>query len=461
MRTTGSQKPIVADASPEDIQEPIAGTQGANTEDSSDDHTILGDNSWHDDSLAEVSPPPTMAENDLLERIRNGFSFPEFNSKHTKRYEKWNSQHPTYLNNLFERAEPFLFHIIEEIEKRGLPTEIALLPAIESAYKPNAMSRSKAGGLWQFIPSTGKYFGLRQDWWYDGRHDLVASTDAALDYLEQLNKMFDGDWYKTLAAYNAGPGTLQKAIKANQRKRKKTDYQSLNLRRETVNYVPKLIALKNIINDPQKFGVSLPKMPNQAWFSVISLPGQIDLHDFASQANIELASLQHLNAGFRRWASSPDGPHRLLVPISHLEASSQALDTLKTAPKINYQNHSIKRGDTLSSIAQRYDVSVSSLKNVNKLSGSSIREGRNLLIPIAFKPEHGRMTRATTRASTSPSIAQAGLLASTPVHRVVAGDTLWSIAKRYRVKVTELVSWNQISSQHILSLDQILKVVPH
>ena len=156
---------------------------------------------------------------DLIARIRSGFSLPEFNSKDIKQYENWSSKHPTYLSNLFNRAEPFLFYILDEIEKRNMPTEIALLPAIESAYKPNAISRSKAGGLWQFIPNTGKYYGLRQDWWYDGRRDAIASTNAALDYLLELNTQFNGDWFLTLAAYNGGPGTLQKSCEIKSEKR--------------------------------------------------------------------------------------------------------------------------------------------------------------------------------------------------------------------------------------------------
>jgi len=452
LRAPNSQKPVVVEPAPQNTIEPSIELEDINTQ-----QTPNGQPISDGPDLVQDSTPNNAIEDDLLERIRNGFAFPDFNSKHTKRYEKWNSQHPTYLKNLFERATPFLFYIVEEIEKRGLPTEIALLPAIESAYKPNAVSRSNAGGLWQFIPSTGKGFGLRQDWWYDGRRDVIASTNAALDYLEQLNTAFDGDWFNTLAAYNAGPGTLQRAIKANKRKRKGTNYQRLKLRKETVNYVPKLIALKNIVNNPQRYNVSLPKISNQPWFSVVNLPGQIDLHDFSAKANIELAVLQHLNAGFRRWASSPEGPHRLVVPNAKLDATNQALASIKSAPTINYQNHNIKRGDSLSSIARQYHVSISALKNVNRLSGSFIKEGRNLLIPIPVKTPV--TTSAATLSSGTANYSQPAK--PTRVHRVVAGDTLWSIAKRYQVKVAELVSWNQISNTHILSLNQILKVFPN
>jgi len=253
---------------------------------------------------------------DVLERMRRGFELPELNSKHIAQYEKWSTEHESYLSDLFERGTPFLFHIVEEIRKRNLPMELALLPAVESAYKPTAMSHSRAGGLWQFIPSTGRHFGLRQDWWYDGRRDLLTSTEAALDYLTQLNEMFDGDWFLTLAAYNAGPGTVSRAVKNNKRKRKGTDYQDLSLRLETRRYVPKLIALKNVVNNPDKFGIELPVIESKPYFEVVELNGQIDLKKFANDAGIEQSELRHLNAGFKRWATSPKGPHRLLIPIN-------------------------------------------------------------------------------------------------------------------------------------------------
>ena len=402
------------------------------------------------------SSPKILAEPieiDLLERIRRGFAFPEFHSPKTSKYERWNVEHPTYLKNLFARGEPFLFHIVEEIEKRGLPMELALLPAVESAYKPNAISRSKAGGLWQFMPATGRYKGLRQDWWYDGRRDLLASTDAALNYLEELNRMFDGNWYTTLAAYNAGPGTLQRAIKKNKRKRKGIQYQDLKLRAETVNYVPKLIALKNIINNAAKYKVELPIIPNKPHFAQLTLPGQIDLHKFAEQVGVELNELQHLNAGFRRWASSPDGPYYLLVPLAYYASAQSALADISLAPVVNYRSHSIAKGDTLSGISRKYGVSVHAIKNVNKMSNNSIRAGRNLLIPI---PVEGRSNEVATLGKNLNN-GQSNKL----IHHVVAGDTLWSIARKYQIQIAQLLSWNQLSRNQVLSLDQKLRLSPN
>lgn len=413
--------------------------------------------------LVANTAPTVAPEIDLLSRIRAGFKFPEFESKHIHQYEKWNSQHPTYLRDLFIRAEPFLFYIVEEIEKRGLPMELVLLPAVESAYKPNAVSSSSAGGLWQFIPSTGKYYGLRQDWWYDGRRDTISATNAALDYLTSLHKMFDGDWLLALAAYNAGQGTVRKAIKHNTRKRRPTNYKALNLRSETIRYVPKLFALRNIILQPEKFGVTLPVIKNQPHFEIVALPGQIDLHQFAEQSEVDLSGLKHLNAGFRRWATSPDGPHRLLVPLSSdMTMVGETLASIERGPKISFRNHRIDTGDTLSSIANRYGVSVSALKTVNKMRSTSIRAGRNLLIPASNStvnniPRNNGSNLANSVVSTT-SRKTNSVDSSQLVHLVVAGDTLWSIARRYQVKVTELLSWNKLRQNQILNLNQALLV---
>ncbi|MDB4512049.1 transglycosylase SLT domain-containing protein [Arenicella sp.] len=388
-----------------------------------------------------VEDQPIAPPIDLLERIRRGFQFPELESKYTANYIKWNVSHPSYLQDLFDRAEPFLYYIVEEIEKRGLPMELALLPAVESAFKPEALSRSKASGLWQFIPSTGKSFGLRQDWWYDGRRDFISSTNAALDYLTHLNGLFDGDWYLTLAAYNAGQGTVIRAVQANQRKGRKTDYQSLNLRAETVKYIPKLQALKEIVKNPSRYNVSLPKIPNQPYFEILTLPGQIDLQKFAELAKLDLKTIRHMNAGYLRWATSPEGPHRILSPISNHAQSSFALQKIEVNPSVEYQQHIIRRGENLGQIGRRFGVSVAALQKANNLSGTNIRAGKTLVIPIPSR--------------TGSAVAQSNQnSANKRVHHVVQGDTLWSISKRYNVKLQQLLSWNQLSKNQTLRLNQ-------
>lgn len=384
---------------------------------------------------------------DLLDRIRRGFEFPEINSEYTDDYVKWSVNHPTYLTDLFIRAEPFLYYIVEEIDNRGLPMELALLPAIESAFKPNAISRSNAGGLWQFIPSTGRDFGLTQDWWFDGRRDFIMSTNAALDYLTQLNSLFDGDWYHTLAAYNAGQGTVLRAISANERRGRNTDYQSLDLREETIKYIPKLQALKNIIVNPEKYNVSLAKIENQPYFEIVPLPGQVDIHDFTKQANLNINEVKHLNAGHLRWATSPEGPHRLLLPLSNQAQTAIALEKIKLNPTVEFHQHTISSGETLSQIGSKYGVTVSALQTTNNLNGTSIRAGKALMIPIA----NGAKPQTIQSASNIDS-------QSKVIHRVVKGDTLWSISKRYNVALNQLLSWNQLTKNQILKLNQALLI---
>lgn len=385
---------------------------------------------------------------DILDRIRRGFSFPELTTKDVTQHERWASEHSTYLTNLFGRAEPFLFFIVEEIEKRGLPMELALLPAVESAFDPGAVSRSRAAGLWQFVPATGRGFGLRQDWWYDGRHDPYSSTFAALDYLEQLHNMFDGDWFIALAAYNAGPGTLRREIRKAKRRGRKTDYVSLNLRQETRRYIPKLVALKQIIQDPQKYNLTLPVVANRPYFEVVELPGQIDLVEFAKNSKIDRQLLRHLNRGFKRWATSPDGPHRLLVPLNSDNDVDYAKLAIENTPKVNYRNHRITNGDTLSGIARTYGVSVAALRNANKLRNTKIRAGKSLLIPV----------RSPVAATQPIKTATTNGQESKVTHRVKRGDTLWSIARHYQVKLDQLMNWNNLRSNDILNLNQVLTV---
>jgi membrane-bound lytic murein transglycosylase D len=409
------------------------------------------------DNDTKLGSDETLINHDLLQRIRAGFDLPVLDSKYVAQYEKWNTQHPTYLVDMLTRAEPFLFYILEQVEKRGLPTEIALLPAVESAFKPAAISRSNAAGLWQFVPATGKQYGLHRTWWYDGRMDAIAATNAALDYLVVLNKMFDGDWFLTLAAYNAGPGTLQKAIKKRKRRHRKVDYLNLKLRSETKRYVPKLMALKNIISDPDKYGVKLPHMANRAYFDIVQLERQIDLKKFAIQSGLNLDQLQHLNAGFLRWASPPDNQHHVLVPIAAMGAVSSSLESINAQQHIEYHRHSIRDGDSLSTIARQYGVNVLALKETNQLRSSAIRAGNTLLIPVA------RTNQSSPIATTAYLDSQAQL--STPsanplIHTIVAGDTLWSIARRYQVQVAELMSWNKLLANQVLNLNQVLKVFP-
>ncbi len=394
------------------------------------------------------APARPAAYQDLWDRIRAGFALPSFDHPYVRYYERWNQDRPEYLKQLVDRGRLYLHYIVEEVEKRGLPLEIALLPVIESAFKPNAYSRARAAGLWQFMPATGRRFGLKQNWWYDGRRDVVRSTQAALNYLETLHREFKGDWLLALAAYNAGERRVARAIAANRKRNRPTDYQSLRLKAETRRYVPKLIAFKNLVTNPKRYGLHLEPVPNRAYFTSVELKSQMDLGVVSELAGISQSEFRKLNPAFRRWATDPDGPHDILIPV-HAQSSVQAgLAALPPHRYMRWTRHKIRRGESLSTIARRHGVSVRAIKTANKLRGSKIRAGNNLLIPVSqrsYTPTRVKSARSRPRrAPTSTAV----------VHRVRSGDTLWQIARRYDVYVKQLAHWNAIRVNDILKLGQ-------
>jgi membrane-bound lytic murein transglycosylase D len=399
---------------------------------------------------------------DLWDRIRSGYDLPSVQSKHIAEYEHWFSSRPEYIERLVNRATPYLYHIVVQVEQRNLPMEIALLPAIESAYKPHALSSAKAVGLWQFIPATGRYYGLKQNWWYDGRKDVYSSTNAALNYLEKLNRDFDGDWALALASYNAGEGTVSRAIKANKRAGKPTNYTALKLRSETRRYVPKLIAFSNIIKNPEKYGLEIARVPNQPYFSVIRLSSQVELGVVADAANIPIEELEMLNPGIKRWATDPKGPHHLLVPASASEVVADAIAGIPQHKRVHWAHYKVKKGDSLSVIAKRHGISVASLKTTNKLRSSRIKIDQDLLIPQArnyrkTKAKPLRIT-ASSKKSTYPGSVSSSSQQEPKIISVQKGDTLWSLSKRYKVTLNELVEWNKINTNDLLFRGQKLKI---
>ena len=426
----------------------VLSESGSNNSTHNDTTSTVPESTPNGSEGSVISSTATIAEIDVLELIKMGFEFPDLHSKHVDDYLKWNISHPTYLADLFNRAEPFLYFIVEELEKRNMPTELALIPAIESAYKPHATSRSGAAGLWQFIRSTGKHFGVRQSWWYDGRRDALASTYAALDYFTELHNKFDGDWFLALAAYNAGQGTVQRAINKNIRKGRPTNYQNLDLRSETKRYVPKLIALKKIISNPQRYGVDLRAIQNRPYFEVVNLPRQTNLENLINETGIDGQLFRHLNASYLQWATPPEGPHRFIMPLSLHPETTMALKKLSEAPHIEYQRHLISQGDNLGSIASRYGVSVDAIKRQNDIQGSFIRAGNTLVIPIMRNPAIDTSVTQAPKQNQSQRV----------IHRVVKGDTLWSISRRYKVQLDQLLAWNQLTATSILKLNQALLV---
>lgn len=343
---------------------------------------------FQDTTTASVNPPTLekpagdpIAAADIWVRIRGGLAFPEADPDVVRPYIDKYMKHPHHIEQILQRGEPYLFYILNRLEQEGMPTELALLPVIESAFDPFATSPVGAAGIWQFMPATAADVGLDQDWWYDGRRDIVASTEAALAYLGQLNKDFGGDWYLTLAAYNAGSGRVRSAIRRNRDAGKTVDFWHLQLPAETQSYVPRLIALRMIVKNPRHYNISLPTLSNIRHFSTLEVRGQIELKVAARLAGIPLAELERLNPGYDRSITPPDKTNTLLVPSLVKYALRERIARLPQDQRIQSIQHRIRRGDNLSTIAQHYRTTTSLIRKVNHLKGSKIIAGDLLIVP--------------------------------------------------------------------------------
>lgn len=375
---------------------------------------------------------------DIGERLRRGTWLKIPDNDRIRREMDWFIDRPDYLARVEERAAPFLYFIAEEITARDLPAELALVPVIESAFLTQATSPDRAAGIWQFMPATGRQFGLRQDWWYDGRQDVIASTRAALDYLAHLRDEFDGDWELALAAYNAGPARVRRAQRHNAGQDLKQDFWSIDLPRETETYVPRVLALARLLQQPQAGIRPFAGIPNRPRFAIVDTGGQLDLTLAAELAGVEASELKRLNPGFKRWATAPDGPHQLGVPLECAADFSLNLAGLDPKKRVRWQHYKIRQGDNLGLIAQRHGMTVSALKQANSLKGNLIRAGKSLLIPGAYNSSQGAIEAAD--ASAAPETAATRL-----VYVVRPGDTLWDIAREHGVGYRDLASWNKLS----------------
>jgi membrane-bound lytic murein transglycosylase D len=402
-------------------------------------------------SLEAVEADAIEAEGDLWERIRAGFAMEEVDSALVQRHEAWYLNRPDYVQRMIDRSRLYLFHIVEEVERRGMPTEIALLPMIESAYNPSANSHMRAAGMWQFIPSTGRLYGLQQTWWYDGRRDVLAATRAALDYLQFLHDNF-GSWELALAAYNCGEGNVQRAINRNRKLRKPTDYLSLKLPKETRNYLPKLQAVKNIIADPSLLRVELRPIANRPYFAVVEAPPHIDVAMAAKLADMPVEEFLSLNPGHRRPVITPVGSHKLLVPVEKADLFQANLES-NDQPLVSWQTYQLKKGEKLEQVAAKFDIGVVRLKEVNGITDRKrVRPGQMLLVPLEGDGEAGNLDETYN----SPDF-QAPAHEHRVVHRVKSGDTLSGIARRYGTTVSQLKKWNGLRS-NMLRVGQRLTI---
>lgn len=410
-----------------------------------------------------MSQDLTANHDNLWERIRNGFAMPAVPGSLVADNERFYRSRPDYIKRIAERSRRYLHHIVEEIELRGMPTEIALLPIIESAFNPTAYSRSHAAGIWQFIPSTGKHFGLQQNFWYDGRRDVVAATDAALDYLTKLYEMF-GSWDLALAAYNCGEGTLSRAIARNQARDLPTDYSSLQLPLETRQYLPKLQAVKNIVADPTQYGIELLEIPNEPYFTTVTAPKTIDVQLAAKLAEMPLDEFISLNPAHNRRVIN--GSRTLLLPIDKADAFSANLGSHKK-PLVSWRTYIARRGESFDKIAGQFGISTNQLREINDLATRKTKTvaGQQLLVPISSKASATPGTivsdktkpaiKTGLKPAIKPAIKNVGSENRIPKvarqlqHVVRKGDTLFSISRHYDVSVGELKAWNRLRGNQL------------
>ncbi len=396
-----------------------------------------------DGALGNAGAEEIIAEPDLWQRIRDGYKLmPDEMHASVIKQRDWYLRNPSYLATVFSRAEPFIYYVTEELDNAGLPLELALLPIVESTYDPLAYSHSHAVGLWQFIPSTAKSFGLRRDRWYDGRRDVIYSTQAAVKYLKALHRRFDGDWLLALAAYNSGQGNVSRSMARNIKNGKPADFWSIKLPRETRNYVPQLLALAELVAKPDEYKIALPSIPDQAYFEVVEIESQIDLMKVVEITGIKGVDFTRLNPAYRRSITPPQGKHNILLPLGSAQPLRDLLASTDPKTWVPHTEYAVKSGDTLSQIAQRFRIPTSWLKSRNGLSSDRLRVDQ-----VLFIPHSGNDANGTSGASSS----------TTSLYLVQRGDSLSTIGARFKVSVADLKRSNNLTGDG-LQIGQKLNV---
>ena len=400
-----------------------------------------------------VSTP--VGPDDVLAKMRRGFNLTYVDNHRTEAERKWFAKHPDYMNRVLTRAQRYLPFIVAELERRDMPLELALLPIVESSYDPFAYSHGRAAGLWQMIPGTAKRFGLKQNWWYDGRRDVVESTRAALDYLEYLYKFNNGDWLNAIASYNSGEGNVRRAVRRNTSANKPIDFWNLRLPKETSMYVPKLLALVEIVADPAKYNLTLPVVVDEPQFKIADIGGQLDLALAAELAGIDVDAVYQYNPGYNRWSTDPSGPHKLVMPIDVADAFVAALDEVPKSERVRWQRHLVKNGEAISQIADKYNTTVSTIRSANNLKGNTIRAGHHLMIPVATKPLSAYSKSADARLAKTQNRTRKG---NKLEHIVRSGESFWTISQKYKVTTRQLSAWNGMAPRDTLSVGKKLVV---
>ncbi len=420
-------------------------------------------------TLSEPYKTYFSGKNDLWDRMRKGYKLPVLSNSKIQAHIDRRVKYSRYLKRLLSRSQPYLYDIVKEIEKRKMPMELALLPAIESSFRPLALSGANAAGLWQMIPMTAGDYNLQQDEWYDERYHIFKSTRAALSFLKNLNRLFGGDWLLTLAAYNYGPGNLKKAIKKNLEQELPTDFWSLELPKETTNYIPKLLALSRIVGNPKEFKLQIPSIKNEPYLTRVKVDRQIDM-TFASQfAGLSLTQMKTLNGNYIREATAPEGRHYLTLPINRVRRFKRRIAQIppETLLAVNILEppqpketkvamndpHKVGAGESLWKIAKKYATTISELTKWNNLESKSVAVGQELVVSAPPKPVKPKTLSLFTE-SKKPQTKQ------TIKHKVQSGQTLWGIARRYKIKVAELKQWNKLGNKSLRVGQELILSAP-
>ena len=381
---------------------------------------------------------------DVWQRIRSQLTLEVPDNKEVAKWREYYLSHPNFMVTISKRAEPFLYYIVEEIEKRGMPLELALLPIVESSYIPYGVSHMSAAGLWQFMPVSAKRFNMEQNWWYDGRRDVVTSTRGALDYFQFFHDTFEGDWLNAVAAFNSGEGRVGRAIKKNKKANLGTDFWSLNLPHETTHFVPKLLAIADILKRADELNYTFTPIKNSPAIEIINIDSQLDISLAAQWANMDAKKLFRLNPGLNRWATAPDSQYQLMIPYAAAESFKSKLASTNKKDWLRWHSYHVKSGDNLGKISNKYATNVAVLKQLNQLNSDTIKIGQRLIVPLtdtdAYPLQLARLSKARI------------------THTVKSGDNLWDISRKYKVNVRDIMRWNKLAANSILQPKQKLKI---